>query len=237
MRIAICDDEQSCRERIVTYIEPYFKKHSEMTITEFSCGEELVRVYKCGSTPFDVIFLDVEMKELTGVQTGHIIRKYDTNAMIIFITSYTKYVPEAFILNAFQFLVKPVPQDKFNKEFERALETYNKKRYIYKIFFKDITTCLEVKNILYIETYNRHLQVVTKNGNYEYLGKMSVEEKKLSDYNFIRCHQGYLVNIYYIKNIRKNFLVLINDDEIPISKHIRNEVMTAFNKFISGCSI
>lgn len=241
MKIAICDDESFFRNVLQKYIDEYSKNSTnvnniEISISQFSCGEDLISSYESGNT-FDVIFLDVEMKNLSGVQAGHLIRKYDNNVMLIFTTSFTDYVPEAFALNAFQFLTKPIRQDRFNKEFDRAIGAYTKKKYKYRISTKTETIFLEVKDILFIETYNRHLRVITKSGKYECSGKMSAEEKKLAQYDFVRCHQGYIVNLNCIQKINKNTVVLTSGDEIAISKYLKNDVMTAFNRFVSGCCV
>jgi len=236
MKIAICDDEKIFRDTITEYLKPYKEKNSEITESEFCCGEDLVSAYEAGSR-FDLIFLDVEMKNISGVDAGQKIRALDNTVMFIFITSYTKYVPEAFILNAFQFLVKPVEQKIFNKEFDRAISTYSKMKYIYQITVKAKPVLLEVKDILYIETYGRNLRAVTLSNKYEFVGNISAEESKLSEYGFARCHKGYLVNMHYIFRPENNMFVLSNEQTIPISKHYKNEVLSKLNKYISGCCV
>lgn len=234
MRFAICDDEETCRENIINNIALTQNKNIQIEIFEFSSGEDLVDSYEKGNR-YDVIFLDVEMRQMSGVEAGQAIRKLDNEVIFIFITGHTKYVPEAFILNAFQFLVKPLNQEVFNKELERTISTFLKKKFKYRIDYKNETTVLEIKDILYIETYNRHLRAVTATNKYEYIGKLSQQEKKLIEYDFVRCHQGYIVNMQNIKTIEKNSFILFNNEQIPISKYLKSEVTKKYNKFISGC--
>jgi len=236
MKIAVCDDEKVFRDAITEHLKPFKVNNPEITENEFSCGEDLLAAYEAGES-FDLIFLDVEMTGMSGVEAGQKIRALDNTVMFIFVTSYTKYVPEAFILNAFQFLVKPVGKEMFNKEFERALSTYTNLKYRYKVTYKTKTTILEVKDILYIETYGRNLRVVTSDSKYEYVGNISAEEKKLAGYGFVRCHKGYLVNMHYIIKPENNMLVLSNEENIQISKRYKNEALTKVNKYISGCCI
>lgn len=236
MRIAVCDDEKAFRDVITEHLKPFKEKNSEITEEEFCSGEDLVAAYELGKR-FDLIFLDVEMKEISGVDAGQKIRALDPSVMFIFVTSYTKYVPEAFILNAFQFLVKPVGKEIFNKEFERALITYSKMKYKYQIMVKARPVILEVKDILYIETFGRHLRAITLTNIYEYVGNISAEENKLTGYGFVRCHKGYLVNLQYIFRPENNMFILTNEQTVPISKHFKNEVLSELNKYISGSCI
>lgn len=236
MQIAICDDEKVFRDVIKEYLEPYRVNNPKITETEFNCGEDLVAAYENG-TRFDLIFLDVEMKSLSGVEAGQKIRAIDNTVMIVFVTSHTKYVPEAFILSAFQFLVKPVERDMFDKEFDRAVRTYKKIKFRYNFMYKGKITVLEVKDVVYIETYNRHLRVTSTTGVFEYLGNIAVEEKKLAEFGFLRCHKGYLVNMHHIFRPENNMFELTNKDQVPISKHYKSEALATYNKYVSGCSV
>jgi DNA-binding LytR/AlgR family response regulator len=232
MNIAICDDEKNCRDTVREYLQP-FEAENKLTVAQFECGEALLAYYKNGGS-FHLIFLDVEMKKLSGVETAKRIREVDKNVMFIFITAHQKYVPDAFIVGAFQFLTKPLQKDFFERELARALETYQKATHAYTIAYKDQTTILTVGDVLYIETYGRNLRLFTQEGEHEFVGNISAEEEKLRDYNFIRCHKGCLVNMKHIAGIRKNDFILINGAVIPISKHKKNEVLNRFNRYIAG---
>lgn len=233
IKIAICDDEKVYRDVILDYINSYESEANNLNIVQFECGEDIIEQYKNGQT-FDLIFLDVEMKQLSGVETGKVIREVDKNVMFVFITNHQQYVPDAFVLNAFQFLLKPLNQDLFNREFERALNTYNKMKFQYKIVYKEQVNVLKTGDILYIETYDRHLRATTQNQKYKYLGNISAEEIKLQTYNFIRCHKCYLVNMKHITNISNNDFIMSNGDIIPISKRLKHGVISSFNRYISG---
>lgn len=236
MRIAVCDDEKVFRDVLLEYLKPYREDRPEMSVSEFCSGEDLVAVYERGER-FDLIFFDVEMTGMTGVEAAGIVRGMDSAALFVFVTSHIRYVSEAFVLNAFQFLVKPVSKDMFDREFVRAEESYRKLRYKYKIIHKASPLYLEVGDIVYIETFERKLKVVTRHEDYEYLGNISAEEEKLSPYGFVRCHKGFLVNMRYVFRPENNRLILAGGKVVPISKHFRSELLTKLNKYISGCSV
>lgn len=231
MRIAICDDVKFYRDKIKGYLEEYKKIYPEINIMEFNSGEGLIKAYDNEET-FDFLFLDIHMKDIDGVETARKIREKDEHIIIFFITSYVNYVSDTFRVGAFQFLIKPIKKSDFKKDFDRAIELYrlNYSKYIVK--YKGTTTNLEIRNIVYIEGYNRHLYIFDGVNKHECVGKLKDEEKKLSVYGFVRCHQGYLVNMNYIKSIDKTSIILKNEDSIPVSRRLRPYVMDSFNRYI-----
>jgi len=233
MRIAICDDDEEFRATISNYIKPYKASRPEITQSEFVCGEDLVNAYSKGQK-FDILFLDIRMRDVDGVEAAKKIRETDKNVIIIFITSFASFVSDTFRVGAFQFLTKPVKEEDFKKDFERALELYRINHFKYLVKWKDKTSVLEINEIYYIEASNRHLFINTESNRCECVGKISEEEKKLSSYNFVKCHQSYLVNIRYIKLIDLYKIHLSNGKEIPLSKHLRARVKGIFNNYILG---
>ena len=236
MRIAVCDDEKVFRDVLLEYLKPYREDRPELSVTEFCSGEDLVAAYE-REERFDLIFFDVEMTGITGVEAAGIIRGMDSAALFVFVTSHIRYVSEAFVLNAFQFLVKPVSKDLFDREFLRAEESYRKLRYKYKLSYKTNTVFLELGDIYYIETFGRKLKVVTKKDEYVCLGSIGEEERKLSGYNFVRSHKGILVNLRHVFRPEETRLTLSEGRSVPLSRHYRNELLSKLNKYISGCSV
>lgn len=231
MRIAICDDEKFYRDKIKGCLEEYITLYPEISIGEFSCGEDLIDAYDNGEE-FDFLFLDIEMKEINGVETAQKIKTRDNNIITFFITSYVSFISDTFRVGAFQFLIKPIDKDEFRKDFNRAIEQYKVNNHKYIVKYKDLTIALEIKDIIYIEAYNRHLFIFDGINRYECIGKLKDEEKKLSFYGFIRCHQGFLVNMSYIKIIGKTSILLKDGEEIPVSKRLRPTIMEEFNRYI-----
>lgn len=236
MRIAICDDDNEFRGLISDYLQPYKEKYPEITESNFCCGEDLISAYAKGQQ-FDILFLDIQMKDFDGVETAKIIRETDSNAIIIFITSFVSFVSDTFRVGAFQFLMKPLKQAAFNIDFERAIERYKINHYKYSVKWKDVTSAFEISDIYFIEASNRHLVVYTQDEMFEYVGKISEEADKLKSYNILKCHQSYLVNFRHIKRIDNNKIYLSNRLQIPISRHLKVRIKAAFNDFILGCSV
>lgn len=232
MKIAICDDEKQLRSTILGLIEPHFASKSEYFISEFSCGEELIKYYE-SEKDFDIIFLDIEMKEKNGIETAREIRKIDKKAIIIFITSHLNYVFDTFRVNAFQFLEKPINKEDFNNDFRRAINAYKKMHYKYEINYKNQISVIDVENITHIEVLNHSIFVHCNAKSYQKTGKLKDEIINLYQFGFVQCHKSFLVNMLHIKSIGESNIILKNDTDLIISKKYRKLVLESFNKFLS----
>jgi two-component system, LytTR family, response regulator LytT len=234
MKIAICDDDQQQRERIQQYIKLSSIKCTDFEIVQFCCGEDLIKAYSENVT-YDIIFLDIVMENLDGIKTADSIHKINTSALIIFISSYVQFVSETFRLHAFQFLIKPITRESFDREFERAVNQFYAQHR--KLIFKTScnTVAVEIKDIVYIEGYQHHLYVVTKNKNeYMVTGKLSEKEKQLLPFGFVRVHQSFLVNMDFIKSINDKNVVTTVGVTVEMSTRKKSQVLNLFNKYLVG---
>ena len=232
MNIAICDDNQAyvsqIRELLMEYTEQI-----QIEVESFFSGEELLSVLK-KRKGYDIIFLDIEMNQLSGLDVAEEIRKEKSDTIIIFVTSHVNYVSDTFRLGAFQFLTKPINKEDFKIDFNRAIKEYNARHKNYVVKWRDETRCFEYGEIYYIEAYNRHLFIHTSKEKHECVGKLAPEYEKLKQYNFSQCHKGFIVNLGKIKKINKQNVVLKNNVEIPISRKFKAELMEDFSLYIAG---
>lgn len=235
INIAICDDFSASRIKIDALLVPY-KETNSLTVYGFSSGEELLAFPDYAST-FSIIFLDVEMGDISGLDVARDIREKNKDAIIFFITSYINYVPDSFRLGAFQFLVKPINDADFKKDFERALNTLRSMHKQYRVKWRDVNHVIEYNDIFYIEAYNRHLFIHEANKGYECVGKLQDECEKLKSYGFSRCHQGFLINLSKVRKIDKKSVVLNNGITIPISRQYKQSLMQDFNLYLAGISL
>ncbi|MPM42939.1 hypothetical protein SDC9_89611 [bioreactor metagenome] len=233
MRLALCEDEEVFQDVILDYLNPYILEDRNISIDVFSSGVGLLDRYTRGER-YDIVFLDVEMPGILGVDVAKRIRDIDPSAILIFMTAYTQYVKDTFCINAFQCLLKPIKRDVFNEEFERAVNCSNKMKCKYSITNKDKRTIFEIKDIVCIEIYHRHLRLSTVDSSYEYTGSLGNEEKKLSNYGFVRCHQRYLVNMRYIFQVGSDSFVLSTQKRIPISRRLKNDALSKCHRFLMG---
>lgn len=232
MNIAVCDDVQEYRTRIVELLEPY-RTDNDLQIREFSRGEDVLSSCREGSR-WDIVFLDIEMDGITGIETGLKLRKIRRDVIIIFVTNHINYVSDAFRLDAFQFLLKPVEEKEFRKDFERALRRWRARHKNYQVKWRNTSRVLEYNDILYMEAYDRHLYIHTEKEAYECVGKLQEEYEKLKPCGFAMCHQGYMVNLSKVAAVDKTDVILKNGTKLPVSRRLHTALMEEFNLYVAG---
>ncbi|MCL2250178.1 MAG: LytTR family DNA-binding domain-containing protein [Oscillospiraceae bacterium] len=238
MRIAVCDDEKAHRTELKAAITESKALPDGIEIAEFPGGEELLKAH--AENPFGIIFLDVEMKGMSGLETGHAIRSKDRDVIIIYLSGYEQYVFTSFDVEPFSYVLKPPESIKIGKVLERALRKYTDLRKIVEVKWQDQTHVLRVSEIVYLESDLRHINFYTKNNTFKSVGKLSLYERNLSPYGFLRCHQSFLVNMKFIKNIGSTAIRVITDAEevkgelqIDMSSRRKQYCLNAFNDYLA----
>ena len=231
MRIAICDDVVNDIETIVECIKNNRDYSTSFNIEIFNSAEELVNMYRNGYFA-DIIFMDIEMDEMTGIDAAKLIRNKDKNVIIIFISNHSERVFETFDCETFNFIVKPFTQEKFNDTFEKAIEKYKLNNAYFIVTWKNENTRILVKNIKYVECYRKHMIFYTFDGIYEMCITLSETLKKLSPFGFIQTHQGYIVNMNHIKKFDNYDIILTDDTKVMISARKKAEVLFKYSEFV-----
>lgn len=226
--IAICDDEILQRLNIVNKLKSVLKHFDfNYEIEQFNSGGNLL----FSKSYFDIIFLDIKMKELSGIDTAKKLREKNNNSKIIFITSFKEYVFEAFDVSAFHYLLKPVSEDKILKIINRFLTSIQKEKN--KDLYITITKCRQVIKVLlssiyFFEMQNRIVIIHTTNGPIEYYDKISNVEEKIPCSDFFRCHRSYIVNLKYVMKFDRKSITLDNNAKIMLSQNRYDEFSKTF---------
>ena len=229
MRIAVCDDEFAVRENIAGMLRNY--EIHRLDISLFCSGDDLLEEYKNGES-FDVIFLDIEMPGLSGIETGKAIRQMDNDAIICFLTGYEHYVFRAVKIGIFDYLVKPVSLEMLKEVLQRILKKYENENYKLCLPGENRTEVVNTKEIYYIEGYRRKLFFYTTRGIIETRGKLNELENELSDRGFLRCHQGFLVNMRHVTGIGEKHLLLPKEHKAEISARKTTHCFKALNQYL-----
>jgi DNA-binding LytR/AlgR family response regulator len=238
-KIAICDDEETEIEKINSFLQQFSTNTNiEVKISCFSCGEDLLKQYTNEQSPFDIIFLDVEMKGLTGIQTAEKIRAIpDRNVLIVFITSYPEYMQDSFDVQASQYLSKPLSYKLFEEKFKKIISYLSElSTNITVVSLKDGNIVLHLENIVCIETDKSHtlksnLLVTTTSETLHIKGKIADLEKELQDKHFISLHRSVLANMRYIKRFNTDTVEFINGKKVELSRRKAAEVKDVFSTY------
>lgn len=216
LSVAVCDDEitECC------YISGRIRRLLEemqvpALIRQFGSGEELLSA----ASQFDLIFLDILMRGLDGMQTAQMLRRQAFDPLLVFLSSSRDYVWDAYDVEAFQYLVKPVDDKKLKQVLQRAARktesraqefiVVNSGRQVRKLFLDEI---------YYFEIKGRVMDVHGTQGVFAYYGQIGVLEQMLQDKGFFRCHKSYLINLKYAAGYNRQEAILDNGEKIMIAK-------------------
>ncbi len=234
MNIAICDDDKLFCNFLEDQCRNYYDERKvPLNIIQFASGEELLE----STLLFDLVFLDVEMGIINGIETGKELRNRNPHSIIIVVTSHEGYLDDAFRIQAFRFLSKPIDLLRFNRTLDDVSELIKNDI----ITFYDVETSQNIKiyanEIIYLEIAKKKTKVVTINGTYYSREKMSYWKEKLNGISFVCPHSSYLVNLDYSINHSRTLLVLAKKDlngsilekyEISIAPKKQNEIKRMF---------
>lgn len=214
LNIVICDDEllhrATLKEFLITILD---EELLEYNLIEYSSGEDLINNYD----KVDLLFLDIRMNGLSGMDVARKIREFDSNVEIIFTTSVEKYVFEAYEVKAYRYLVKPIEYEDLKKQVKLCISDYLTKNSIISIDSNKATVKIPIGEILYADVMKKEVTIYTESKVYTIETSMKRVENKLSNYGFFRCHHSYLVNLNKVSELRDK-TIFINDDEIPVSR-------------------
>ena len=204
-------------------------------VMTFETGEEMIK----SQENFTVSFLDVEMKEISGIDVAKHMRdeqdkRGTEKSIIIFVTGYREYMEDAFDVNAFHYLVKPLDEKKFHMVFERALREVSvkskQKKLSVIVKHNGMQKKILLKDIYYIESCNKKVVFHTKDGKIDTYGKMEDWESELGD-SFYRCHRGYLVNLEKITAYNVDTIDVINGDSLILAQKKYADFIKAYMRY------
>lgn len=212
VRIGICDDEVIIRKNLMKLCEE-FKSLSmnDIELETFSSGEEVLKY----QGTLDILFLDIQMNGLDGLQTAGLLREKDESLIIIFLTGYSGFMQQGYRVKAFRYLLKPVSTEEFHSVLGEAIKdiTKNKKAVL---ALDGSTLFVKLQDIIYVESNNRYTLIRTKRESYECVMTMNEWETLLNNGDFFRVHKAYIVNMAYIDEIGKEVL-LENGEKVELS--------------------
>lgn len=216
IRIAICDDERLISENIRNMVLDFFhRKNLEVTVLQFQSGEELLGCDKS----IDVLFLDIQMEGMDGIQTAKKLRIKGYKGFLVFVTILSEMVFRSFEVQPFDYLVKPVEKKQLEKMMERLLVSLQYFREANLLVQRGCdSSIVSFDDIIFCEVIDRKVYLhLTKDRVIDYYDRLGNLEKKL-DGRFFKCHRSYLINLKYLKSYKNGTAYMENDKEIPVSR-------------------
>ena len=229
-KIAICDDVEVERFVLKRQLMVYFQKNGgEAQIQEYESGESLLADVEDGYLWPDLIFLDIYMGALNGMDTARKLRKLGVKAPIVFLTASPDFALESYEVEASGYLLKPAEEEQTTALLHRLLKPGLRKRISVKC--RRQYRYPFVDEILYLESDRHTVTLHMLDGSeIETTEKLGDLEKQIDDPCFCRYHQSYLVNMEHITDVQEDF-ILRNGDQVPIRVRGRKDVLDSYNDY------
>ncbi|WP_018142893.1 LytR/AlgR family response regulator transcription factor [Alloscardovia criceti] len=224
-KIAIVDDDSAARERLRAFVQRYAHENAETwEIQDFSSAEEILHHYKA---EFDIIFLDIEMLKIDGIQAARIIRETDPSTVLIFVTNMAQLAIKGYEVEALDFIVKPIDYGSFAMVMRRArARMERRKQTSLSLSIRGAAHIIALDRIDYVEVRDHYITYHTQDGDFTVKGSLSQAEKALSEGNFMKCNRWYLVNIDHVTGIQGN-LITVGEWTVEVSRSKKQEILRA----------
>lgn len=220
LKIAVCDDEESDREKVCDLIRQFGQMYArEFDIQQFESGEQFLR---SGYEP-DILFLDIVMCEKDGIQTGAEMKKRYSDTLIIYITNFSEQMSIAVNhIHAYGYLVKPVTEDGLFHILTDAVQwAADRKGGRCVTFLTENNTIVELpaRDIMYFEYISRKIKIVMKDERQLFISeKIGEIERKMKPYGFAMSHQSFVVNLYQVQCIEGQMLVMKSGERVYLAQ-------------------
>lgn len=209
MRIAICDDEQECIDRLLTLIHRYFS--GKPIVPELFIFNDPALFCESPLPSYDIVFLDANMGEVSGIAAAKALRKVNANAVLVYISAFVEYAPMGYGVDAFRYLMKDGLENIFAYSMDEIMYEYRQKREKIIVRTTKGDMAVGISNISFIESF-RH-QIIFHLSDDTLLESKQHTLAELSEallsHHFLRIHKSYLVNPTHILTI-KNLIATLD---------------------------
>ena len=232
IRVAIVEDTEPDRDWLISLIAGWGAAHGKDIVID--TYPDAVAFLEKGGENADIIFMDIRMPRMSGMEAAGKLREVNTHSVLIFLTTLAGYAIKGYAVDAMDFIVKPIKRERFAHTFEKAIRLCEGNKKYITIQTKDQTLRINADEILYIESFAHYkvyhvgTQAYSVNEDMErLLGSLPAE--------FVRCHRSYIVNLKNIESVGKDAVKLAGSDTlIPVSRNRRDELISALTKYYAG---
>ena len=232
MNIAIVEDEPLARRQLEGHVRSYMERHGiPLTLSLFDGGEAFLEGYRGG---WDVVFMDVMMPSLDGMETARRLRRMDQDVPLIFVTSLAQYAIHGYEVDAMDFMLKPVSAGETAQKLDKVRRIASRYATVAVPLEKDgAVQLVNVRSISYIEVYNHSLVFHTGTGDFSMHGQLKDIEGDTRYASFLRCNSCYLVNWRHITRIYPD-AVEVGGQKLAVSRRRKKDFMQALAACAGG---
>lgn len=220
MNILVCDDDKAILEHIKKLIDEFKLEYDKKNITVdyFQNPNEALNNYQF----YSIAILDIEMPEKNGITLAQELRKRNPQLILIYLTSYPKYVDDAFDINASRFFEKPVNKERFFKGLKTSVEKLEAAEV--NVFLKNCNKSirLDANKIIFIEVHGHGTKIITQDGDYNSVKGIKYYEEKLTGKAFVPTHRSFIINLNFLASYDSNCAFMLGEYTVPISRRYKS---------------
>lgn len=228
LKVAICDDNISVVKIIKEIVESYEKLG--FSINTYNDGEKLLKT----NEKFDVLFLDIDMPNMDGIEVAKKIRNFDKEVRIIYVTNFTDYANLAFSVHAFGYLNKPIKKEEIYHQLDEVVEYSKKEEPLLEFITSEGIERLVPNEIYFFEYLNRKVKMKALSNTYILKDKITTIAKLMEPYGFLMPHKSFTVNLFHVKNIKGYDIYMMDGSVIPLSQKKSAEFREQLNIFLEN---
>jgi DNA-binding LytR/AlgR family response regulator len=226
--IAICDDDALDIQSLEKHLAKLSEYDLSAKILTYQDPTELVEDIRRGYR-FNLIFMDMLMKPINGIDASMKIRQYDQAVPLVIVTATSEFAVDGYKVEALRYLIKPIKEEELLKVVVPILQ---KNKFLNQQFFTfqgaEGLTRLPVGDIYYFQSDLRDIKVVSTEGASIFTGKISEIADNMDKFDFVRTHKSYVVNLHKIETLNAQELTLSNGEHLPVSKHRYKDIMLRY---------
>lgn len=233
IRIAIVEDEDYQAQTLQRYLERFSSENRvDFTIRRFAEAVSLLDNY---SLDYDLIYMDIRMPYMNGMDAAHRLRALDQDVLLVFVTTLTQYAIQGYEVEALDYIVKPINYYDFALKLTRALKKLPQEAAegMLLVGSENGTIRINPRSVRYVEVTGHQVVYHTLNGDVQQYGSLSQVEKELDATQFVRCNSCFLVNMQYVRGI-KGYTLQLDDGELKISQPKKKRFMEAWEAWLKS---
>lgn len=220
IKIAVVDDEEELRKRIAKCIQKEIKTYNEVELTCFKNGRDFLKKIMEESYKADILFCDIEMPDVDGMEVGRYVREKKPSIYLIYLTAHSEYAVESYMLEAYQYILKEHMEKRLPEILRPLVDKLKEEQKRYKIFDDGVNRVkVYYRDIIsiYKEKGQKYIRYTTVNGEYRERSTIDRAGRELQSREFMLVERGMIVNMKHVERLKGNTIYMDNGKMVSVS--------------------